>query len=371
MRRSLQVLILCAQVGESHLVMARTAGEQLEAQPQVRDVEIINDFNVLGRSLGGYLRTSFKLHLGRLQWSYDLAYSVFAKSSLGRIAGEQALSLLGAKALLQTIEAKRPDLVVSTYPVMNPILGALRAQNRISCPVAAVVGPAAGLAYWVHRGIDLHLLNYHSARDELRRLAPQARAEAVRPLVRSEFFEPALDREQARASLALPAKERIVLVSGGGWGAGDLLGAVDACLAVPDVHVVVLAGRNDAVHRLLSQRFASQRRVRLLAFSDQMRALLTAADVFIAATAGLSCIEAHLCGCPTICYGFSIGHVRDNTMALQALGRATVASNVRQLPDRIEAELERGRPQPPPPPHLPTAADLLIPLALSSTTRRG
>jgi UDP-N-acetylglucosamine:LPS N-acetylglucosamine transferase len=102
-----------------------------------------------------------------------------------------------------------------------------------------------------------------------------------------------------------------------------------------------------------------------------MRALLTAADVFIAATAGLSCIEAHLCGCPTICYGFSIGHVRDNTMALQALGRATVASNVRQLPDRIEAELERGRPQPPPPPHLPTAADLLIPLALSSTTRRG
>lgn len=366
--RTLRVLVLCAQVGESHLVMARALAAQLESRPEVASVTILNDFNVLGRVLGGYLSRSFEVHLGKVQWSYDLAYKLFAKTALGRALGEQALYRLAGGALQARIAAEHPDLVVSTYPVMNPVLGALRASGRLDCPVAVVVGPAGGLAYWVHAGIDLHLLNYPHALAELRSLVGEVSAQPVRPLVPSEFFEP-IDRGQVRRLLDLPARRRVILVSGGGWGAGDLVGAVRACLALPEVHVVVLAGRNEALHRELSESLARDKRVRLLAFSDQMRELLTAADMFVAATAGLSCIEAHLCGCPTVCYGFTIGHVTDNTRALQALGRVRVASSPQQLTQRIAEGLEQGRPAALPPADLPSAADLLVPLARSASGR--
>ena len=53
----------------------------------------------------------------------------------------------------------------------------------------------------------------------------------------------------------------MVLVSGGGWGVGDLEGAARGALEHVDATVVCLAGRDVATRRRLDEAFAAEPRV--------------------------------------------------------------------------------------------------------------
>lgn len=219
----------------------------------------------------------------------------------------------------------------------------------------AVVGPLGGLAFWVQTGVDLHLLMYPEARTSVERVVGRSRALAVRPLVRPEFLDPPLLRAEARAAVGVPEDDPLVVVSGGGWGAGDVAAAVSACLARPDVQVVVVAGRNEALRAELQGRYGRHSRVSVLGYTERMRDLLCAADALVSATAGISAIEARLCGCALLCYGFPVGHVRDNTHALAAHGLALVASSPAQLESQLRTALAAPRPP------VPALADLSDP----------
>src|SRR5437868_12895735 len=140
------------------------------------------------------------------------------------------------------------------------------------------------------------------------------------------------DPEQGRQALGLAANGPVVLVSGGGWGIGDLAGAVDAVLETqPHAAVVCLAGRNEEHRERLERRYASQPRVRVIGFTDRMGDLLAAADALVHSTAGLTVLEALMRGCPVVSYGFGAGHVRVNDRAFERFGLARVAHSQDQL----------------------------------------
>jgi UDP-N-acetylglucosamine:LPS N-acetylglucosamine transferase len=243
------------------------------------------------------------------------------------------------------------------------VLARLRAAGRVRCPVAVVVGPLGGLGFWVQPGADLHLLNYVEALPEVEREAGPGKAVAVRPLVRHEFFA-VPSRAEARAQLQVPEARRLVLISGGGWGAGDLEGAIEAALAVAGAHVTAVAGRNEPLREAIARRHAGDDRVTVMGFTDQMREWLAAADAFVTATAGLSCLEAQLCGCQTVWYGFAAGHVRDNVAALAARGLALSATSPAELTVRLEEALSTSAVIPAPArDQLPRGGDVLVALA--------
>ena len=132
----------------------------------------------------------------------------------------------------------------------------------------------------------------------------------------------------ARRARRTPA---MVLVSGGGWGIGDLEGAIESALADEDTLVVCITGRNEAAREKLEQRFGDNERVRVLGFTEQMSDWMAAADAMIHATAGLTVLEAHIRGCPVVSYGFSAGHLRANNAAFERFGLAEVARSEHEL----------------------------------------
>lgn len=344
--------------------MAAVLASDLRRRPRVESVTVLDGLSVLGARLGSFLASGFELHLGRVQWSYDLAYRLFANTAPGRRAGEEALYRLGGRALSRAISAHRPDVVVSTYPVLNPVLARLRAAGSLRPPAAAVVEPLGGLAFWVHPHLDMHLLHYPESLPEVARLGGGRTACPVRPLVREEFFERP-DRARARDRLGVAEDRRLVLLSGGGWGAGDLLGAARVCLRVPSVELIVVAGRNERARAALRASLSDVPGARVLGFTERMPELLVAADALVTTTAGLSCIEARLCGCPVVCHGFAIGHVRDNTRALRHARLVRTAASAAELCHeltralQVDGERSRGARWE----ELPSAADLLIALA--------
>src|SRR6185312_11611632 len=128
----------------------------------------------------------------------------------------------------------------------------LRQTGRLDVPCASAITDLAALRYWAQPGIDLHLLIHGESADEVAAIIGRRTGiRHVRGLVRPEFEDPP-SREAARRALDLPSEGPIVLVSGGGWGVGDIEAAARAVLDLPGAMAVCLCGTNDRLRTRLA-----------------------------------------------------------------------------------------------------------------------
>jgi UDP-N-acetylglucosamine:LPS N-acetylglucosamine transferase len=352
-----RVLILSAAIGEGHDLPARFLADGLEgagAQPQIRDgLKAMGPF-LEALALSG---SPFQSRWGGVL--FDVEHALLARVVTTRRLAGSLVRRIGAPGLLALIAAERPDIVVSTYPGVTELLGRLRAERALALPVVSAITDLAALRWWAHPAVDLHLVTHPESITEVRSIAgPRADVRAVRGLNDPAFLV-ARDRRAARDALGLPRDPPIVLVSGGGWGVGDLAGATAAALAA-GAHVVVLCGRNEVRRQRMQAHFGPAPRVTVLGFTDRMPDLLAAADCLVHSTAGLTVLEAIQRGCPAISYGWGHGHIRVNNSAFAAHGLAAVATT----PDELARALRRALLRRPAPDlsfaALPDAAEVLL-----------
>jgi processive 1,2-diacylglycerol beta-glucosyltransferase len=248
--------------------------------------------------------------------------------------------------------------VVSTYPGVTEVLGRLRLTGELHVPVVAAITDLAALRWWAHPGVDLHLVTHHESVPEVRAITGQD-AVPVRGFNPRGFDDPP-SRADARRAHDLPADGAVVLASGGGWGVGDVEGAVEESLAAGATAVLVLCGTNEALRLRIQARYATDPRVRPLGFTDRMPELMAAADVLVHSTAGLTVLEASICGCRTISYGWGRGHIRVNNRAFAATGLADVAADRPALGRMLREALAHPRERDASWRRLPAATDVLL-----------
>jgi processive 1,2-diacylglycerol beta-glucosyltransferase len=336
----LRVLVLSVDVGEGHVAAARALSEGLRALGTVDVVERdgLSSFGAVTRHV---IRDGYRWQLRWAPWTYAAGYWLFTHVAPARAVGARMLSLTGRRRLRRLVRRESPDVVVTTHPALTCVLGRMRLRRRLAVPLCAAITDLADYELWSHRGADLHLVMHAYALAPVERCAGAGSATLVRPLVAARFLAPT-DRETARRRLGLPVHGRLVVVSGGGWGVGDLAGAVEESLACHDGAVVVLTGRNEPLRATLEERYAGKDRVHVWGFTEHMDALLRAADVAIHSTGGVTSLEALSCGCPLIGYGSSIGHIRVHNRTMAALGLISLADDRAQLASALSAQLATG-----------------------------
>ena len=338
-----RVLILSAGIGEGHDLPARWLAAGLGAEDPELEVTIADGLAAMGSLservvLGG---SSFESAWGNRL--FDLTHwliTVFAP--VRALAGFVGVAV-GGRGLLRLIAERRADVVVSTYPGVTELLGRLRRRGRLRVPVVSAITDLASLRYWAHPGVDLHLITHPESAAEVRAVAGAGtEVVAVRGLNDPAFLAER-ERDGARRELGLPTDGPVVVVSGGGWGVGDLAGAIDAVLALPGAHAVVMCGRNDALRERLGARYGGEERVRLLGFTDRVPDLFAAADALVHSTAGLTVLEALARGCPVVSYGWGRGHIRANNRAYRRFGLADVAATRAELDAALRRALAAPR----------------------------
>ena len=355
----MRVLVLTASVGEGHDLPARVLADELRERGA--DVVVADGLDELGSLLTGAAEGGMRVTYGsgRLLWLFDLQYFLFARVAPTRALGQRLLYAIGGTRLLRFVLAEEPDVVVSTYPGVTEVLARLRRAGRLDIPVVSAITDLSALRYWAAPGVDLHLLTHPESVAEVRRIAgPATRIEAVRGLTNPAFLSPpSVDA----------ARGQVVAVSGGGWGVGDLEGAIRAARTVDDVDVLALCGRNVNKRAYLEHAFAGDEHVRVLGFVDDMAALLSATDVLVHSTAGLTVLEAYMVGCRPISYGWGVGHIRLNNRAFVRYGIAQVVAQLDELPAAIRTALAQPRvPRYADFAKLPSAAELV--LAMNQST---
>jgi UDP-N-acetylglucosamine:LPS N-acetylglucosamine transferase len=332
-----RILILSADVGEGHAAAARALAQQLEAYPAPAEVTVIDGLEAMGRLLRLVVEDGYRVQLRFMPWSYTVIYSMLEHVWPVRWLVRRVLYLFGSRSLARHIAEHEPDVVVSTYPVITVVLARLRRTGALHCPAVATITDLTGLFFWAQPGIDTHLVCYGESVAAVERIAGEGSARVVHPLISAEFLTPRSPLESRRA-LGLPERGRMVIVSGGGWGVGDIEGAVRELCHVPEISsVVCLAGRNEPLATKLRSSFGAEPRVHVYSFTDKMPDLLGAADVLVHSTGGVTCLEAKAAGVPVISYGLPVGHASLNTRAMARLRLLRLANDINELREHVQS----------------------------------
>jgi len=337
------VLILSADVGEGHAAAARALAEQIDASEQHAEVTVIDGLAAMGPLVRPVVEDGYRVQLRFFPWTYTLVYWLLEKVMPVRLVTRRLLCLAGARPLARAIAEHDPDVVVSTYPAVTVVLAWLRRRGQVRCSTVATITDLTGLFFWAQRGIDMHLVMYGESMSSVERIAGRGSVQLVRPLISAEFLQSRCPVE-ARRDLGLPEQGRTVVVSGGGWGVGDIAGAVREFTKVPEVtSIVCLAGRNEQLETKLRGAFAGEPRVRVFGFTDRMPEILAAADVLVHSTGGVTCLEARAAGTPVVSYGLPVGHARLNTRAMAALDLLRLANDTEELRTHVQASFAGER----------------------------
>src|ERR671932_2176393 len=310
-----KVLILTAAVGGGHEAAGRTvraelerAGHSVAMADGLRQMSLVLDW-LLVRFYSRQVRNTPR-SLG----------AVFAATSRrwGAAAVRFLVGLLFADRLLEVISRERPDLVVSTYPLVTAALGRLRRVGRLHIPAAAIIPDYGVHPLWVDPWVDLHLVVSRQSAELARRVGGKV---SLARLPVMDGFHSAPTRDEARAILGLPQKAFVALVVGGAWGIGNLEGAAQ-CVAESGAHTVVVTGTNVELRARLQARFASEEHVRILGWRDDVPVLMAAADCLIQNAGGMTCLEAVEMGLPLLIFDPILGHGEFNAEVMELAGAA-------------------------------------------------
>jgi UDP-N-acetylglucosamine:LPS N-acetylglucosamine transferase len=342
--RPRRVLILSADVGEGHAAAARALKQQIESSEQHAEVTIIDGLAAMGPLVRPVVEDGYRVQLRFMPWTYTVVYWLLENVIPIRALARRLLCLAGSRPLARAIAEHDPDVVVSTYPAVTVVLARLRRRGEVRCSTVATITDLTGLFFWAQPGIDVHLVMYGESMSPVERIAGRGSVQLVRPLISAEFLQPRCPAE-ARRVLGLSEEGRVVVVSGGGWGVGDIAGAVREFTKVPEVtSIVCLAGRNEQLGAKLRAAFADEPRVRVLAFTDKMPEILAAADVLVHSTGGVTCLEAKAAGTPVVSYGLPVGHARLNTRAMASLDLLRLANDTDELRTHVQASFADASP---------------------------
>lgn len=306
--------IVSGSFGAGHNAAAREIARHLERRGYTTRTWDIVDLmpGHLGRILrAGYLR---QIQSFPVTWSWTLN-GLEQHPALARAAGR---ALGSADAALLELAADGADTIVSTHPFASQALGNLKARGHLSSPVVTYLTDMSVHPMWVHPSVDLHLaLNELPAREARHRGARDVRV--VRPVVPADFATPrgaTTSRSESRQALGLPRDERLVLVTGGSCGIGELERTAAEIAATGLATPVVLCGRN---HRLL-QRIRANGSAIGLGWVDDMPSLLKAVDAVVQNSGGFTSLETLAAGAPILGYRCIAGHGVTNARALDKAG---------------------------------------------------
>ena len=309
--RPLRVLILSSSMGAGHDGAGRELVRRVEAMGHTARMHDYLD--ALPFKIGWLVRRNYQLQLRYAPWSYENSYH-FMPRIYGLLVFLNAW--LARRRLDRWMRDFPPDVVVSNNTLATLAIGRLREKGSLSMPTATYITDFGVHPLWVHRGIDLHLTVHPDAAGEAHARSGGGRALSTGPLVRPAFREHAAARVATRAKLGLGPMDRAVLVVAGSWGVGEVEQTARVLVEAGGFVPVTVCGRDERLRRRLEAEGLGV----VIGWTDQMPALMAAADVLVENAGGLTSMEALAAGLPVVTYNPIPGHGRDNAAAMARAG---------------------------------------------------
>ncbi len=294
-------LLLFSDTGGGHRAAAQAVRDELACLygGQVA-VDLVDIFVALDRWPFSRFPAWYPAMVGLNGGPWGVGFRLTDRVSVVRLASWLGW-LYGGAALHRLLRQHPADVIVSFHPVPNYALTLARRRLHLPQPLAVVVLDLVSVhAAWFACDAEVFFLPTEAAKARaLQCGAPPDRVEVTGMPTHRSFGEAAtLSRAAAKVELGLPQDVPVVLLVGGGAGLGPLVPLAAALAARrPTAHLVVVAGRNQALANVLR---ALSVQVQVEGFLPNMAVWLRAADILVTKAGPNTLAEAFVTGLPVV-----------------------------------------------------------------------
>jgi len=287
------VLLLSASYGEGHRRAAQAVALALDAgDPPLRHWEE-DYFDFVDRRLNRLIARTYVLSVRHAPLAWHAFYrgtsQIRADSTM-----QHFLNSLGRHRLRDYLQARRPRVVLNTFPTPAGVISTLKGRGALEVPNLVVVTDYTVHSQWLHPGVDRYYVGSEKIREGLvRRGVPSDKVLATGIPVHPRLAH-LPSAEEARARLGLDERTT-VLAMAGAYGMIGGFPHIVAELIARDLpcQILAVAGRDPQLKRAL-EHLPQRGRTRLVAFGfvEEMEYLYAACDFIFGKAGGLTVTEA-------------------------------------------------------------------------------
>jgi 1,2-diacylglycerol 3-beta-galactosyltransferase len=339
-----------ARHSDETLVSAQfpSADAAMELLPPTYRIEIVDVFEEYSRFP---LREAVKLYGPTIRYNPRLYGEVFRRSNREEtlIAVESITTPLIFNGLLRLLTTVQPDIIVSIHPMLNFITVRVLRELGLKIPFITVVTDLVSAhCAWFAPDVDACVVPTEQTKQlYLQHGLDPKRVHILGMPIDPAFAAPVDCKEVLQQKLGLSPGIPVVLLVGGGDGAGGLLAAVRAISrARLPVQLLVVTGRNKRLYASL-QRMRAKLHVpaQIFGFVQNMPEMMHASDVIVTKAGPGTISEALACHLPIVLSGYVPGQEEGNIDYVVDSGVGMIALNPRTLVDALRHLLKPGSPE--------------------------
>jgi processive 1,2-diacylglycerol beta-glucosyltransferase len=337
MAENRRVLILAVRFGNGHWQTALTLKKALlDAHPTI-EVEVVNYLQFAGFFFDVLLRLFYHDLMIRVPPLYRCFFRYTDRHAQDSLFQKWFIKTVGVPAFLLYVKSKRPDLIISTYPVPAAVAAWLKQHRLVKCALVTVITDYMLHLTWVQPGTDLYIAPTEIVAGELIRRGVLPEQVAVTGIPIDHRFMNVADRALTELLPDLPEELQglpLVLVISGATNFGGDLGRICRLLAgLPVPHVAVVLGVRFPQLRLNLSRAVSKgpNRVFIVGYSQDVPMFMSAASCMISKAGGITVSEALASELPMIIYKALPCQEEMNRDFLTREGAALSARNLNEL----------------------------------------
>lgn len=314
-------------------------------EPPTYRIEIVDVFEEYSRFP---LREAVKLYGPAIRYNPSLYGRVFHISNRARsvAAVKTVAGPMVHKGLLRLITSVQPDVIVSIHPMLNHVTIEAIAELGLKIPFLTVVTDLVSVHYsWYASGADGYIVPTEQARGlYLERGLDPTRVHVLGMPIDPKFTLPMPPKKELQQRLGLDFKLPVILLVGGGDGAGGLRAAVYAISqARLPVQLLVVTGRNKRLFVQLQRLRASLRvPVKIFGFVNNMPEIMRAADVIVTKAGPGTICEALSCELPIILSGYVPGQEEGNVTFVTANDVGVMAHDSIEMVNSLRRLIKPG-----------------------------
>lgn len=240
----------------------------------------------------------------------------------------------------------KPIAVIATHIMGANMAAGARMICKQSYPIVCVPTDYETEGLWPHKAADCFCVGTESMAETLRpRRIPEDNIRITGIPTRNDFRR-TYDKRDVRDKLGLPQDKKLVLALAGAYLQQPYVNlrttldtAIPTLSAHPNLHLVVVCGK-DAAYATTLRTMCHEyglNNVTILEYVTEMAQLMSAADLIICKSGGLTVTECLCVSTPMILVGRAYGQEKVNVSMLTSNGAAMHVTTARELIDALNS----------------------------------
>lgn len=339
-----KVLVLSASAGAGHIRAAQAIEKalvKLNAAEEIQNIDTLQYTNKLFRSLysKAYIEMVKKAP-GVFGWLYDYTDKPW-QNERKRLA----FTKLNTRRFIKMLTTYQPDIIICTYFLPAEIISWLKAKQRINARQVITVTDFDVHAMWLCHHFEQYFVSLEETREHLKQLGVPEKKLTVSGIPIDPVFAERKDKKEMRQKYGLAPEKLTILVSAGGFGVGPIenMMMVLQKLRTP-AQIVAMCGHNEELRKRLNylsdMKFNGHVKIHPVGFTDQMDEYMSASDILLGKTGGLTTSEALAKGLVFVIVNPIRGQEERNSDHLLEHGVGVRCNNIPVLAYKIDKMLE-------------------------------